>query len=322
MKQVLRYVSFAALVCAASIQPLRSPAHAGDCRPGAIDRLRALAPDGFSIYQRVQDKNFFIRWITCDDVASGLATAVHESVHAVTADEDVFPLVNGGDLPRPHEVSGFFAPSLIARKFKPSDFVSTYLRSGTASSGTDFLYLLDELNAYSHDLNAAIDLKDMRSPDEEVDRRDGLAALMAFVAIYVQTAEDSEPATWSGLQKPEVAKTLADLWGHAEGVMQSSCGIPNFGSEDKRFIRQFCAAKAQSAMERILGRAPICPTTCITSPEGADASGEIVEETTAGKEAPIQRSVLHPVLRPFWSRATTHHSPRPVDPAMDPGTAR
>ena len=235
----------------------------GDCRQSAIEKLRASAPDGFAVYQEIKDKKFFLNWISCDDVQTGLATAVHESVHFITADSDAFPLVNGGEIKRPHEVSSFFAPSRIAGKFKASDFVSTYLRRGSASSATDFLYLLDELNAYTHDLNAAVNLNGLRRGEEQADNRDGLAALMAFVALYAETAEESEPATWSGLLKPQVAKTMSELWGRAESVMASSCRIPNFGTEDKTYIRQFCEAKPQSSLQKILGRAPVCPSECL-----------------------------------------------------------
>jgi hypothetical protein len=244
-------------------------AAAGDCRPGAIERLRAAAPEGFAVYQAIKDKKFFLGWISCDEAELGLPTAVHESVHYITAELDAFPLVRGGQLKRPHEVSAFYAPQLIATKFKANDFVTTYLRPGSASSSTDFLYLLDELNAYTHDLNTAVALS--RSPrpvaagDGQVDHRDGLAALMAFVAVYAERAEQSEPATWHGLLEPRVAKAVSELWGRAEKVMASSCGIPDFGTHDKSLIRQFCQRGPQASLQKILGRAPVCPSACLAS---------------------------------------------------------
>ncbi|HEY5807033.1 MAG TPA: hypothetical protein VIT67_03655 [Povalibacter sp.] len=90
------------------------PAQAADCRPAAIERLRAAAPEGFAIYQKIRDKKFFLNWIACDEAGLGLPTAVHESVHYITAETDAFPLIGGGELKRLHEVSAFFAPSLIA----------------------------------------------------------------------------------------------------------------------------------------------------------------------------------------------------------------
>jgi hypothetical protein len=274
MRRLLRSISFAALAC----MPLAagSAAEAGDCRPGAIDRLRASAPEGFAIYQAIKDKKFFLGWISCGEAQLGLPTAVHESVHYIAAELDAFPLVEGGQLKRPHEVSAFFAPQLIATKFKANDFVTTYLRPGSASSSTDFLYLLDELNAYTHDLNTAVSLKRSRGVEhgDEVDHRDGLAALMAFTALYAERAEQSEPATWRGLLEPRVAKTVSELWGRAEKVMASSCGIPNFGTEDKSLIRQFCQSGPQASLQKILGRAPVCPTACLKSTPVAALEGK------------------------------------------------
>src|SRR5436309_3897310 len=226
MRRLLRSICLAALACMPVTAGLEA-AQAGDCRPAALERLRASAPEGFAIYQAIKDEKFFLGWISCDEKQLGLPTAVHESVHYITAETDAFPLVHGGRVKRPHEVSAFYAPSLIAGKFKANDFVTTYLRPGSASSSTDFLYLLDELNAYTHDLNTAVKLNHVRIPgepeDEEVDHRDGLAALMAFVALYVEQAAESEPATWSGMHDQLVATTVSELWSSAERLMASTC---------------------------------------------------------------------------------------------------
>ncbi len=275
MRRLYWSISFAALACMPLVAGLH-PAEAGDCRPGAIERLRASAPEGFAVYQAIKDKKFFLGWISCGEAQLSLPTAVHESVHYITAELDAFPLVHGGQVKRPHEVSAFFAPQLIAPKFKANDFVTTYLRPGNASSATDFLYLLDELNAYTHDLNTAVNLS--RSPGvehgDEVDHRDGLAALMAFTALYAERAEQSEPATWRGLLEPRVARTVSELWGRAEKVMASSCGIANFGTEDKSLIHQFCQSGPQASLQKILGRAPVCPTACLKSTPVAALEGK------------------------------------------------
>ncbi len=266
-------------------------AEAGDCRAAAVERLRTSAPEGFAVYQAIKDKKFFLGWLSCEEAELGLPTAVHESVHYISAEIDAFPLVHGGQVKRPHEVSAFFAPSLIAGKFRTSDFVTTYLRAGSASSASDFLYLLDELNAYTHDLNTAVQLSRSRGHSRghieegalQVDHRDGLAALMAFVALYVERAEQSEPATWSGLREPRVAKAVSELWGRAEQVMASSCGIPDFGTEDRSLIQQFCEARPQASLQKILGRAPVCPTACLAStPVAARKDRPLVDMTPTG----------------------------------------
>jgi hypothetical protein len=45
--------------------------------------------------------------------------------------------------------------------------------------------------------------------------------------------------------------------------MASSCGIQNFGTEDKTLIRQFCQPGPQTSLRKILGRAPVCPSACL-----------------------------------------------------------
>src|SRR4051794_6476675 len=295
MHRLLRNVSFV-LACLPAAIGFGSRAEAGDCRPAAIERLRAQAPEGFAIYQKIVDKKFFTSWLSCSEDQRGLSTAVHETVHHITGDTDAYPLIPGGQLKRPHEAEAFFAPSLIAGKFKSSDFVTTYLRPGGASSSGDFLYLLDEPNAYPHDLNTAVKLSraaNYVTDGDEVDHRDGLAALMAFVALYVERAEQSEPRTWNGLREPRVARTVSELWGRAEQVMASSCGIPNFGTEDKPMIRQFCQAGPQGALSKILGRAAVCPTACLKPmPIASRDDTELVDETPTGSvRYPATRSV-------------------------------
>lgn len=241
-----------------------APAAAGDCTAQAVEVLRAGSLNGYAIFRQVKDKAFFRAWLDCSDAQFSLPTAVHESVHMITGDTDAYPLIGGGAVKRPRVSSVLFAPSRIARQFQPSLFVDTYLRKGSASSATDFRYLLDELNAYTHDLDAAIALKDRRDPDVQLSHRDGLAALMSFVALYIEAAEN-DPAAWDGLSRPDTAAAVSTLWGQAERTMASSCRIPDFGTEDRDFLTRLCATKPQAALGRLLGRAPVCPKACLSA---------------------------------------------------------
>lgn len=312
MQQPFRILSIAGLACL-MLNPYPAFARSGaECRQNGLEHLRTSSPDGFAIYRQISQPSFFKNWISCDDAQFDLATAVHESTHFITAETDAFPLVGGGSIQRPHQVSDFFPPFHIASKFKSDDFVATYLRRGRASSSTDFLYLLDELNAYSHDLNAAVDLKDLNDPDEAVDHRDGLAALMAFLAVYAKTAQEDEPATWSALQEPQVAETISSIWERAERVMASSCGIPQYGTEDRTYIRRYCAAPTRSALETVLGRSIVCPSACLTpTPDLAQAghSGAIVTPVDVSSRQPSEPSRASPswtdqMIR-FLSRRST-----------------
>ena len=241
---------------------IAGPAAAGDCKAKAVDVLKAESPNGYAIFQQITDKAFFRTWLDCSDAQYGLPTAVHESVHLITGDNDAYPLIGGGAVKRPPEGNALFAPSKIARQFRPSLFVATYLRPGRATSAADFRYLLDELNAYTHDLDTAIALDDRRTPDLQLSHRDGLAALMIFVALYIEAAE-SDPVAWNGLKRPDTATAVSTLWGQAERTMVASCSIPDIGSEDKGFLSKLCGAKPQAALEHLLGRPPVCPKACL-----------------------------------------------------------
>lgn len=233
------------------------------CHTRAVADLQRLAPRGYAVYQAMSDKKDFLRWVTCDDVQLGLATGVHESVHLLTEERDAYQLVDGSSIRRPHQLSKFFPPKVIARNFDAQDaYVQSYLRPGGASSKDDFMYLLDEMNAYSHDLKTAVDLVSLRRRDRDVDHRDGLASIMSFVMAYADTAKKSQPSTWQRLLHPEPRRVLQTLWTQAETVLTSSCSIPAFG-KNREPIRFMCEAGNSAALSDVLGRAPVCASECL-----------------------------------------------------------
>lgn len=272
----MKLATIAALACASGLATEAAAAPHSSCLQRSLHELQQRAPEGYAIYSAMPDKKFFAQWITCDNIQVDLSTAVHEFVHYITENRDAYPLIDGGAVKRPHEVSAFAAPAIIAAKFDARDIfrgalVSTYLKRGGASSAVDFMYLLDELNAYSHDLHTAVALNGLHAASETIGERDGLAAMMAFVAVYAATVEQSQPETWAGLQKPEVAHAVATLWGQAEKTIGNSCGIVNLGQEDQYFLTKLCADKPLSSLQKILGRAPICPKACMP-PKTAEVS--------------------------------------------------
>lgn len=235
------------------------------CHTQALSQLERLSPEGYAIYKAMSDKKQFLVWLTCDDVQLGLATSVHESVHVLTEEQDSFPLINGGKIRRPHQVAKFFAPKQAAKSFDTRDsYVQTYMRSGSATSAENFLYLLDELNAYSHDLNSAVKLVSLQRRDRQVDHRDGLTALMAFVVGYADMAKKSQPATWQGLQSGETKQIIQALWAQAEATLNASCDIPAFGRKDKDYMAFIGNAKNNAAMTELIGRAPNIADECLS----------------------------------------------------------
>jgi len=235
------------------------------CHTEALNQLERLAPEGHAVYKAMSDKKLFLVWLTCDDVQLGLATSVHESVHVLTEERDSFPLINGQSVKRPHEVAKFFAPKLAGKNFDSRDsYVQTYIKAGSASSAENFLYMLDELNAYSHDLNSAVKLKSLQRRDRQVDHRDGLTALMAFVTSYTNMARSSQPATWQGLQNDNTKQVIQTLWTQAETVVNASCGIPGIGRKDKDYLTFVKDEKNNGGIAHLLGRAPQISDECLS----------------------------------------------------------
>jgi hypothetical protein len=256
-------------LCCATIVALlavAAPATAAprtDCRQQAIRDLQRLSPQGHAIYSAMPDKKLFMFWVTCDDTQLGLATAVHESVHILTEQMDAYPLIGGGSIRRLHEVSRLFPPREIAGNFDRSDiYVQTYLRPGAATSATDLMYLLDELNAYTHDLNSAIRLAPLNKSNSQVDHRDGLTALMAFVMSYVDRARRHKPATWEGLQRPEPRRLVQVLWRQAEATLTKSWDVPGIGHQDRKYVAFMCDHRNSDALAELLGRTPISADAC------------------------------------------------------------
>lgn len=268
MRRVLQAAAVAMLAVASS--PVVA-APRTDCQPQAIRDLQRLSPQGHAIYAAMADKKQFLFFLTCDNVQLGLATAVHESVHMLTEQRDAYPLIAGGSVKRVHSAARFYPPREIAGKFDQGDmYVQTYLRRGAASSSDDFTYLMDELNAYSHDLNSAIKLTSLHGGSGQVDHRAGLAALMSFTMAYTDAAQQQKPATWQGLQRPEVKHLVQSLWTQAEAVLVSSLGIQGIGGE--KYMKFLCNRNNGRGLNDLLGRAPASARLCGLT--GAAASRE------------------------------------------------
>jgi hypothetical protein len=238
-------------------------AWAANCHTEAIRSLQRLSPEGFRVFQAYDDKQDFKRWIECGDIQGGLATAVHETIHAMTANRNTYPLVGGGTAWRVPESPDFYPPRLLRTLFPASSqYVSSYLTPGAASSADYFRYLLDEFNAYAHDLNTVVHLDAIRARDFDAGHRDGLASMMAFVATYIEMAHKRQPRTWEALQAPRVRKTVVTLWEQAEDVMGRSCNLARYSFETPDYLSRFCRATHRHGLGQLLGRPPLCPIRC------------------------------------------------------------
>jgi hypothetical protein len=245
--------------------PARAAEPSKACIAEALANLKSTLPEGFSIYERLKQKSVFTFFIKCgDEIQLGMTTAVHEGVHGLTSELNAYPLINGQSVPLVGNQRALFRPGLVAPKFNAqSAYVSTYLMPGQATSADEFGFLLNELNAYTHDLNAAVKLRRFSSTQFDVFHRDGLAALMAFTAAYVGRARKEDATAWTALQQPAVKTSVSALWAQAEQVMGASCRIPRYAQEAAEYLAPVCAANFQHGLGQLLGRPPLCPVTCL-----------------------------------------------------------
>ncbi len=207
-------------------RPLAAPRT--DCQPQAIRDLQRLSPQGHASLCR-HDRQEAVLVLsdlrqrptrTCDR-RPRVRSHADGAEGRLSAHRGRFPQAGA---PRCRAST---APREIAKKFDQGDiYVQTYLRRGSASSADDFAYLLDELNAYSHDLNSAIKLVALHKGRRQVDHRAGLAALMSFTMGYVDAAQRQKSPTWQGLQRPEVKQLIQTLWSQAETVLDRLTGRP------------------------------------------------------------------------------------------------
>jgi len=117
------------------------------------------------------------------------------------------------------------------------------------------------------------------------------------------------------LRAPRVARTVSELWERAEKVMASSCGIPDFGTQDKAFIGRFCQRGPQAALQKILGRAPVCPSACLKpTPVAARGIKPPADMTPTGS---LRANSAAEAVRSFWSRSINRRPSRSGDPAAD-----
>lgn len=229
----------------------------------ALGWLKQDDPDGYKVYL-ADSKGFLdpVWWTDCaDNLVDALVVALHETVHGLN-DHRGYYLIGGARVPYAND-HNLFAPSTIATEFAPDGFTDLYLKKipGSDSSATLFSVLLDELDAYTHGLNTENKLHQYSSA---LQWRNGAAAMMAYVKIYLHRARTRYPKAWKSIQSESVALPLRTLWAQAETALLKSCQLrsPQF-REDTQYLKKLCDTKSHAALAAILGRPPACPQACL-----------------------------------------------------------
>lgn len=247
------------------------------CAQDAAKILKNGSPSGHWVWQN-GDRNVFNFFASdCADrnefLKQGISTAVHETVHALRGVRNAYPLIDKSYLEVP-DTEGLAAPRDIANGFRTKFRIGrddlmfeTYLNNrgkDAASSNTDFSYLLDEFNAYTHDLSVSTDLSE-KGIHKMSERPGGMTTMMAYVAHYAEFARTSRPDTWAKLTtNTSVRQTVIRLWTQAESVLARACvqQTKSDDAKDANYIRSIC--ENPSAIAQVIGRPVKCPSHCLT----------------------------------------------------------
>lgn len=221
-----------------------------------ILRIVNSIPEAKEVLEEYQDNDDFLQWITEDKdyLRSDIATAIHETIHGLRVKKNKFKTIknfylptdenNDKNLPEPRNV---ILP-ILKRQYTEaySNHITEVYLSGNdnevSSSAHFFSYLLDELNAYGFDLYVFLRLENLQINSNP---RDGLAAFMAYSAIY---AAETKIDQYTDQQKAN----LGTLWKQSEMVMGEAIKVDNIGMDDEIFLR--IADKYRYGLEKFIGR--------------------------------------------------------------------
>lgn len=229
-----------------------------ECVRQSNNYIMKYSPTGQKVYNMMENKADFEIWYNCEDQETSkityLSTAIHESVHSLTASLDRYPLLDGRKLTK-FDDEGLPPPNKVRKLFpKDHDLVATYLNPGeeSATSNELFSYLLDELNAYTFDLKAIMELlpvdPSLKDSGQGSSFKDGTAALMSFTAAHLNRLKDSKH--WASIEKQK--HIIATIWTQAENILNEACRYPFLGGTEDQFIK--ILLEHQDGINKILGR--------------------------------------------------------------------
>jgi hypothetical protein len=195
-----------------------------ECLHKGLDILRKQDPLGFEIYRSIKPENRPLnKYIECPNGVldlTSISTFVHEHVHVLDkqlSQEDVqntYFLVDKSKLVLKDGVFSSLEPWEQGEendKQKGEDFAQTYLRK---IGDEPFSMLLDELNAYTQGLNAALSLP---VGIDRVNLTDGVLAMMTFTLRYYRHFHDVDPRFYTSvLLNPSFKNVVGKLLNQAK----------------------------------------------------------------------------------------------------------
>jgi hypothetical protein len=251
----------------ASLASAQSPSEMPVCASEVLELLHH-DPHAVEIYRRVDNPKAFFKWIDCGRKSDlNLPVAIHETTHRLARVESGKISLFGLDRrTRIVPSQGLFPRGEIVADIPEAerdDMVDIYLAGGMGQ--TDLSGLLNELNAYTTETQAATNFHYRYSQRSEFAFRDGLARMMHFVAVYLNTAKRRFPENWAQLtNSANYVEIIKATWEQAEFALNNSCRFKNLGIYDGSILDTVYTDGVLDGLRSLPGRTftPTYSATC------------------------------------------------------------
>lgn len=229
------------------------------CAQKVMDMLQKRDKTGYEIATKVKNAGEFAQWLDCNEPPLyGVTTAVHETSHELDNELSGFSeaenefgvyrfryFLGGGKILTVTDKKLFYRAEIgdeLDDEDKSYMYYETYL---TGDSGNqDILLLLEELNAYTHGLNSAVQFEDMLPANMTVTERDGPAVFMYYLEMYLRKARKDYPEQWKKIYTDaDYLNLMQAMWARAEKTLMAALKFPRLGMKDKAALKKVYAEK-------------------------------------------------------------------------------
>ena len=205
------------------------------CAGAAINTLKQVDAQGFTVLANLPKPSEASRFLNCNRSDYDLGTLVHESSHMVTQSHftgrEFSMLLPDGKLHTVPYDEHFFKLTELQVDLPQRDidhYAETYIFGGGQQQS--FPWMLDELNAYTHELITMTHLSQAGIKSVTSSYRDGPTRFMHYVELYLRRARVAHPEQWEKIaSEPKYLDLIQNLWHHAESAISESCPHDELG---------------------------------------------------------------------------------------------
>jgi hypothetical protein len=228
------------------------------CLPEVLETLRQKDPNAIGVYTTVANPDRFSFWLDCSDALYAAPTAVHESTHTInfklsTYERSAFYLPGGAVMSVPRFHGKLFGRNEIIPDLATSElgiYYRTYLVGDIGKQ--ELPVLLDELNAYTHDLITGTALQALIPSYQHRSERDGLVVFMYYLELYLKRARVAHPQAWQLIAgNTEYRALLQKLWANAETALRAACPIEALGIDDAPYVKKVYSDELVSELTKV-----------------------------------------------------------------------